>query len=100
MGAGAQRAVERCRAAGAGIARTEPQEYRIVNDALECATILQRDVAKRWLAQIARMQAEATGETDQEMLLEQLVQVKQFINMLSIPRRSAAYTDLHALHTL
>jgi DNA primase len=83
-----------------GLHAPQPQEYRIVNDALECATILQRDVAKRWLAQIARMQAEATGETEQEMLLEQLVQVKQFINMLSIPRRSAAYADLHALHTL
>jgi DNA primase len=83
-----------------GLHAPQPQEYRIVNDALECATILQRDVAKRWLAQIARMQAEATGEAEQEMLLEQLVQVKQFINMLSIPRRSSAYADLHALHTL
>jgi DNA primase len=75
-----------------------PQAYRIVNDALECATILQREVAKRWLAQIARIQAEATSEAEQDILLDQLVQVQQFINMLSIPRRSSAYTDLHALH--
>jgi DNA primase len=78
----------------------QPQAYRIVNDVLECATILQRDVAKRWLVQIARMQAEATSEAERETLLDQLVQVKQFINMLSIPRRSSAYSDLHALHTL
>lgn len=78
----------------------QPQAYRIVNDALECATILQRDVAKRWLVQIARLQAEATSEAEQDILLDQLVQVKQFIDMLSIPRRSSAYADLHALHTL
>ncbi|GIV99480.1 DNA primase [Roseiflexus sp.] len=76
----------------------QPQAYRIVNDALECATILQRDAAKRWLVQIARMQTAATGEAEQEILLDQLVQVKQFINMLSIPRRSSAYADLHVLH--
>ncbi|MGQ9547604.1 MAG: DNA primase [Roseiflexus sp.] len=78
----------------------QPQEYRIVNDALECATILQRDVARSWLVRIARMQAEATDEAEQETLLEHMVQIKQFINTLSIPRRSAAYVDLHALHTL
>ncbi len=77
----------------------QPQAYRIVNDALECATILQRDVAQRWRVQIARMQAEAASEAEQELLLDQLVQVKKFINMLSIPRRSSAYADLHALHT-
>ena len=78
----------------------QPQEYRIVNDALECATILQRDVAKRWLAQIARMQAEATGEAEQETLLEYIEQISQFINILSIPRRSSAYADLHALRMM
>ncbi len=83
-----------------GLQAPQPQAYRIVNDALECATILQRDVAKRWLVQIARMQAEATSEAEQELLLDRLVQVKQFINMLSIPRRSSAYSDLHALHTI
>lgn len=83
-----------------GLHAPQPQAYRIVNDALECATILQRDVAKRWLVQIARMQAEATSEAEQDLLLDRLVQVKQFINMLSIPRRSSAYSDLHALHTI
>lgn len=83
-----------------GLHAPQPQAYRIVNDALECATILQRDVAKRWLVQIARMQAEATSEAERDLLLDRLVQVKQFINMLSIPRRSSAYSDLHALHTI
>ncbi|MCS6941123.1 MAG: DNA primase, partial [Roseiflexus sp.] len=83
-----------------GLHAPQSQAYRIVNDAMECATILQRDVAKRWLVQIARMQAETTSEAERETLLDQLVQIKQFINMLSIPRRSSAYADLHALHGL
>lgn len=83
-----------------GLHAPQPQAYRIVTDAMECATILQRDVAKRWLARIARMQAEATSEAERETLLDQLVQIKRFINMLSIPRRSSAYVDLHALHGL
>ncbi|NWG22411.1 MAG: DNA primase [Chloroflexi bacterium] len=77
----------------------QAQAYRLINDALECATILQRGAATRWRTHIARLQADAPEGVDVEMLLEQLVQIKQFIDTLSTPRRSSAYTDLHALHT-
>jgi DNA primase len=82
-----------------GLHAPQPQEYRIVNDALECATILQRNVARRWRGQIAGIREEATGEAEQKTLLEHIDQINQFIDRLSTPRRSAAYTDLHALLT-
>lgn len=82
-----------------GLHAPHAHAYKVVNDALECATILQRHAAARWRVQIARMQAEASDSAEAEAMLEQLIQIKQFIDALSVPRRSSAYSDLHVLHS-
>nr|PZN32137.1 MAG: DNA primase [Chloroflexota bacterium] len=78
----------------------QPQSYRFVNDALECATILQQDLAKRWMDRVSRLAAEAEDDAAQSEALEQFVQLTDYINSLKTPRRSSTYTDLHSLHPL
>ncbi|HWQ12185.1 MAG TPA: DNA primase [Roseiflexaceae bacterium] len=78
----------------------QSQSYRFVNDALECATILQQGLAKRWKDRISRQAAEADDEAERGVALERLVQLKQYIDAISTPRRSSTYTDLHSLHPL
>ena len=72
----------------------QSQSYRFVNDALECATILQQELAKVWKDRLAQQIALAdVGE--QETVLDQIVQIKQYLGMLSTPPRSSAYSDLY-----
>ncbi|MEN9938652.1 MAG: hypothetical protein RLZZ387_5231 [Chloroflexota bacterium] len=78
----------------------QPQSYRFVNDALECATILQQGLAKRWKDRISREVAEADDEADRTASFERLVQIKQYMDAISTPRRSSTYTDLHSLHPI
>jgi DNA primase len=78
----------------------EPQAYRYVNDALECATILQRQCAQQWKNRLKQQATEATDEPEQGLLLERLVQIKEYIDSISIPRRSTTYSDLHRFHTV
>ena len=40
----------------------------------------------------------ATDEAEQIAALERLVQIKEYIDALSVPKRSSAYDDLHSLH--
>lgn len=78
----------------------EPQSYRYVNDALQCATILQQRLAHRWKDRISQ-QASATAD-DTELIadLERFVQITEYIDTISAPKRSSTYDDLHTLHTV
>jgi DNA primase len=78
----------------------ESQSYRYVNDALQCATILQQRLARRWKDRISQQEAVAADETEQIAALERLVQVKEYIDTISAPKRSSTYDDLHTLHTV
>ena len=83
-----------------GLELPHPQAYRYVNDALECARMLQLDLARRWKNRIAQEVTTATEETEQVAALEQLVQIKAYIDAISVPKRSSAYDDLHSLHAV
>jgi DNA primase len=78
----------------------ESQAYRYVNDALECATILQLHVAREWKNRLSQ-QFEA-AESDEELLTatERLIQIKTYIDTLSTPKRSPTYADLHTLRAV
>jgi DNA primase len=76
-----------------------PQAYRYVNDALECATILQQYQARRWLTRFSRQAEEAGDEVERLQAFEYVLQITEFLGMISAPRRSSTYADLHNLHT-
>ncbi|HEX5688566.1 MAG TPA: DNA primase [Roseiflexaceae bacterium] len=78
----------------------EPQSYRYVSDALECATILQQQRARQWKDRLARQVADAADDDERIALLEQLVQIKEYLGAISTPKRSSAFADLHTLHTV
>jgi DNA primase len=78
----------------------QPQAYRYVNDALECATILQTELARRWRIRIKHQISQTEDPAEQAQALERLVQIESYIGMLNIPKRSSAYDDLHTLHTV
>lgn len=74
------------------------QLYRYVNDALECATILQLRLARRWKD---RLSQQAVAEAADEVAdVERLIQIKRYIDVLSTPKRSSTYADLHMLRTV
>lgn len=76
----------------------QPQSYRFMNDALECATILQQELAKRWKDRVSHQAHDADDEPARLAALEQFVQIAEYLNALKTPRRSSTYTDLHSLH--
>lgn len=78
----------------------EPQQYRYVNDALECATILQHQQALQWKDRLKQRIADADGDQDAVALLEQMMQVKEYLDSISTPRRSTTYPDLHRFRTV
>jgi DNA primase len=78
----------------------ESQAYRYVNVAIECATILQLRLARRCMAQISQQAADAADETEQLTAIDQRVQIDAYIGTISTPKRSAAFADLHSLHTI
>jgi DNA primase len=77
-----------------------PQAYRYVNDALECARMLQLDLARRWKKRITEEAHSAAEHTDQIAAHERLAQLIDYMNTLSVPKRSSAYDDLHSLHAV
>lgn len=86
----------RIRAQALGSMEHFPKEYLVTNEALECATILQRDVAKQWNK---RLSAQLGGDADNEVtLIAQITAVQQYLGRLMMPRRSSTYDDLHARH--
>lgn len=82
------------RAQSLGSTEHFPKEYLVTNEALECATILQRDVAKQWNK---RLSAQLGGDDD-EQLITRITAVQQYLGRLMMPRRSSTYDDLHARH--
>jgi DNA primase len=78
----------------------QPQAYRYVNDALECARMLQLRHARHWKRRISEQAAQATDEAEYLALLDQRVQIDSYIETISTPKRSSAYNDLHTLHTV
>jgi DNA primase len=78
----------------------ESQAYRYVNVAIECATILQLRLARRRMAQVSQQAADAADETEQLTAIDQRVQIDAYIGTISTPKRSAAFADLHSLHTI
>jgi DNA primase len=78
----------------------ESQSYRYVNVALECATILQRDLAKRWHRRISQQVASIGDDAERVAEYERLVQIAEYIGAISTPKRSSAFADLHTLHTV
>jgi DNA primase len=78
----------------------EAQAYRYVNDALECATILQTSLAKRWHKRISQQIPNIEEESEQVAEYERLVQIAEYIGTISTPKRSSAFADLHTLHTV
>ena len=78
----------------------ETQAYRYVNDALECATILQKQQAQRWLTHMNHQVKEATDDEDADRALEHIVQIKAYLGTISAPKRSSTYSDLHSLYDL
>ena len=78
----------------------EPQAYRYLNDILECARILQLDLARRWKDRITEQVDLSDDGIDRAAVIEQLVQIKAYIDAMSIPKRSPTYVDLHTLHTV
>src|SRR5262245_54922693 len=78
----------------------QPQAYRYVNDALECARMLQLDLARRWKKRISHETTSAASEEEQIAAYERLVQIIEYIDAISIPKRSSAYNDLHSLHAV
>jgi DNA primase len=78
----------------------DPQSYRYVNDALECATILQQYQAQRWHRRIKHEAHEAADSDARAEALEMIVQLQEYLGMISAPRRSSTYADLHNLHSV
>ena len=78
----------------------QPQAYRYVNDALECATILQTELARRWRIRVKQQISGVEDADEQAQVLERLVQIESYIGSLNIPKRSSNYNDLHSLHAV
>ncbi len=75
-----------------------PKDYLVSNEALECVTILQREVAKQWNHRLTRQLGDLAGSDQQSDLLELTADVQQYLNRLMTPRRSSTYDDLHNRH--
>lgn len=78
----------------------QAQAYRLVNDALECARMLQLALARRWKNQAKHQAIGADGEGEQQTANERLMQVIEYIDAISVPKRSSAYDDLHNLRAV
>jgi len=78
----------------------QPQAYRYVNDALECARMLQLDLARRWKKRISQATTSAESEDERIAAHERLVQIIEYIDAINIPKRSSNYNDLHSLHAV
>jgi DNA primase len=72
-----------------------PKEYLITNEALECVTILQREVAKHWNTRLTRQLVDNDHDTAQMELLQVIADIQQYLNRLMTPPRSSTYDDLH-----
>jgi DNA primase len=78
----------------------QAQAYRYVNDALECARMLQRDLARRWKKRVSSETSVAESDDERSAAHQRLVQLIEYIDSINVPKRSSAYDDLHTLHTV
>lgn len=62
--------------------------------------MLQLDLARRWKKRVTHEVTVADDEAKQITALEQLVQIKAYIDAISVPKRSSAYDNLHSLHAV
>ncbi len=83
-----------------GLEPPQPQAYRYVNDALECARMLQLDLARRWKKRVSHATDIAEGEDERIAARERLVQIIDYIDAINVPKRSSTYDDLHSLHAV
>ena len=75
-----------------------PKEYLLSSEAIECVTIVQREIAKRWNTRLTRMLDAAEDDADRDTLYARVADIQQYLNRLMTPRRSSAYDDLHTRH--
>jgi len=87
----------RLRAEHIGRSVVLPKEYLVTSEALECVTIVQRDIAKRWNQRLSQ-QLHDSSDDESTHLLEILADVQQYLNYLHTPKRSSTYDDLHTRH--
>lgn len=75
-----------------------PKEYLLSSETIECVTIVQRELAKRWNIRLTRMIDAAEDEAERDVLYARVADIQQYLNRLMTPRRSSAYDDLHTRH--
>ncbi len=75
-----------------------PKEYLVASEAIECVTIVQRDIAKRWNQRLSQQLSDGADDDESSRLLSLLADVQQYINYLHTPKRSSTYDDLHTRH--
>ncbi|MBM4412727.1 MAG: DNA primase [Chloroflexi bacterium] len=75
-----------------------PKEYLVASEAIECVTIVQRDIAKRWNQRLSQQLSDGADDDESGHLLSLLADVQQYINYLHTPKRSSTYDDLHTRH--
>jgi len=71
-----------------------------VNDALECARMLQLELARRWKNRISQSTNSVENEDERIAAHERLNQIINYIDSINIPKRSSNYNDLHSLHAV
>jgi DNA primase len=62
--------------------------------------MLQLALARRWKNQAKHQAIGADGEGEQQTANERLMQVIEYIDAISVPKRSSAYDDLHNLRAV
>ncbi len=88
----------RLRAEQIGRSVVLPKEYLVTSEALECVTIVQRDIAKRWNQRLSQQLNDGADSDESAHLLGLLADVQQYLNYLHTPKRSSTYDDLHTRH--
>jgi DNA primase len=76
-----------------------PKEYLVSSEAIECVTIVQREIAKRWNTRLPRMLASTVDEAEINTLYARVADIQQYLNRLMTPRRSSTFDDLHTRHS-
>ena len=76
-----------------------PKEYLVSSEAIECVTIVQREIAKRWNTRLPRMLASTDDEAEINALYARVSDIQQYLNRLMTPRRSSTFDDLHTRHS-
>jgi DNA primase len=76
-----------------------PKEYLVSSEAMECVTIVQREIAKRWNTRLPRMLASTVDDAEADTLYARVADIQQYLNRLMTPKRSSTFDDLHTRHS-